>query len=590
MSDLPALVARSQSGELAAFGELVSRFQDMALGYAHAVLGDYHLAQDAAQEAFVEAHANLSKLNCALAFPNWLRRIVFKHCDRLVRGERSLVIRSVEETLLLATSEKSPADMVEEKEVNLLLHRAMEDLSEQERQIVWLFYISDHSQQEIAAFLDLSVHVIKNRLRSARRHLKESLLTMTKDQLKGNRPSRDERFVDGVLRLVAPQQSLHSEGIYKLFTKLGRDELATMGRMGRIADSRHDWKASRVGFVDDQIATYFGLYDLELRIGSARVRTAGENLCYTHPDYGERFGDAMDQTARAAIAALREQGYNMAISLCKDEFLRYGFVPVWRANEWTVATAELPEVGSDLVLEEFDLIFREDLAEIYNCENELLTGSTVRPTYLNNKEPGGFKGWLWKDEAGSARGYVAGGDEGRDVYIDDHAGPVEEVLQALAMLARRAEKDVVRCRRLHDRSALGRALKKLPSCAVQQMKGRQNYYARIVNAKSLFEKLAPELARRLAQFPLLQWCGDLVIAVDGEEVALRIKGGDINIVETDKSEHAIRGGQEIARLLLGADVPEEVVAAGGIELSGDAEQLIKVLFPAQQPQMRNQDL
>jgi hypothetical protein len=42
--------------------------------------------------------------------------------------------------------------------------------------------------------------------------------------------------------------------------------------------------------------------------------------------------------------------------------------------------------------------------------------------------------------------------------------------------------------------------------------------------------------------------------------------------------------------LLGADVPEEVVAAGGIELSGDAEQLIKVLFPAQQPQMRNQDL
>ena len=40
---------------LAAFGEIVRRFQDMAYGCAYAVLGDFHLAEDAAQEAFLAA-------------------------------------------------------------------------------------------------------------------------------------------------------------------------------------------------------------------------------------------------------------------------------------------------------------------------------------------------------------------------------------------------------------------------------------------------------------------------------------------------------------------------------------------------------
>lgn len=590
MGDLPSLVARAQSGDLAAFGELVGSFQDMAVAYAYAVLNDYHLAQDAAQEAFVEAHASLPRLDHTLAFPNWLRRIVFKRCDRLMRRERPLKILSVEVALVLATNDKGPADIAEEKEMNAFLHHAMEGLSEEERQIVWLFYMSDHSQREVADFLGLSVHTVKNRLRSARRHLKEGLLAMLEDETKTKRPGRDEDFADGVLRLIAPQQSLHSEGIYKLFTQLGREELATMARMGRIADSRHDWKTSRVGFVDDQIATYFGLYDLTLRIGSAHVRAAGENLCYTHPDYGERFGELMDQTAQAALVAMREQGYDLAISLCKDEFVRYGFVPVWRANEWVVAASELPGEALDFELSEFDPVFREDLAEIYNRENEMLTGSAVRPTYMNNKEPGGFKGWLWTDDQGKVRGYVSGGDEGRDIYVDDHAGPVEEVLQVLALLAHRAKKDIVRWRRLPYKSALGQRLRSLPSCAIQQMKGAQNYYARIVNLPSLCEKMAPEFSRRLAQYPLVKWEGDLLICAGEEAVTLRIKGANVRVVEAGDDHHALVGGREIVQLFLGSDEPEDIALSGHIQLRGDAEHVIKMLFPVQYPQMRNQDL
>jgi hypothetical protein len=59
MDELRTLVERSRAGDLDAYGEIVRRFQDMACGYAYALLGDFHLAQDAAQEAFVQGYRSL---------------------------------------------------------------------------------------------------------------------------------------------------------------------------------------------------------------------------------------------------------------------------------------------------------------------------------------------------------------------------------------------------------------------------------------------------------------------------------------------------------------------------------------------------
>ena len=71
---------------------------------------------------------------------------------------------------------------------------------------------------------------------------------------------------------------------------------------------------------------------------------------------------------------------------------------------------------------------------------------------------------------------------------------------------------------------------------------------------------------------------------------MRIKGADVSVVTTGETAHAIRGGQNIVQLALGTDTPEDVVERNGIQLSGDAEQLVKILFPAQYPMFGNQDL
>ena len=68
MSDLESIVKHAQAGDIVAFATLVRRLQDMAMGYAHAILKDYHLAQDAAQEAFIEAHVGAG-VEPGAAFP-----------------------------------------------------------------------------------------------------------------------------------------------------------------------------------------------------------------------------------------------------------------------------------------------------------------------------------------------------------------------------------------------------------------------------------------------------------------------------------------------------------------------------------------
>ena len=55
METLESLIERILNGDTEAFGSLVRRFQDMAVGYGYSILHDFQLAEDAAQVAFFEA-------------------------------------------------------------------------------------------------------------------------------------------------------------------------------------------------------------------------------------------------------------------------------------------------------------------------------------------------------------------------------------------------------------------------------------------------------------------------------------------------------------------------------------------------------
>jgi hypothetical protein len=61
-AELATLIQQVRQGETGAYEPIVRRFQDMAVGYGYARLGDMQLAEDAAQEAFITAYIALPSL------------------------------------------------------------------------------------------------------------------------------------------------------------------------------------------------------------------------------------------------------------------------------------------------------------------------------------------------------------------------------------------------------------------------------------------------------------------------------------------------------------------------------------------------
>lgn len=196
------MVERAQAGEVDAFTALVERYQDMGFGYALAILGDVHLAQDATQEAFVAAFRNLGQLRQPDKFSGWLRGIVRRQCWHLLRRQRAVTV-PLEAAVNLAAPEPELAHLMAERGTLEEVLAAIAALPPPEREVTVLCAIREYSQREVATFLDLPTTTVNNRLHAARKRLRGGLLTMTNDMLKHHGLPAD--FPARVGRLIRAQ-------------------------------------------------------------------------------------------------------------------------------------------------------------------------------------------------------------------------------------------------------------------------------------------------------------------------------------------------------------------------------------------------
>jgi len=202
--DLIEHVRRAATGDADAFSRIVELLQDMAYACAAAYLGDSHLAQDAAQEAFVAAYLDLQagKLREPAAFTGWLRTIVRRQCARVKRRLEEA------EPLEAARHKTMPAADLEARAEELARQRsamaALRALPETYRLPTVLYYFSGYKMEEIAEFLDVPVTTVKKRLHDARRKLQEWMVNAMSDDLRKNSPSRDPKFAEKLKRMLQP--------------------------------------------------------------------------------------------------------------------------------------------------------------------------------------------------------------------------------------------------------------------------------------------------------------------------------------------------------------------------------------------------
>ena len=400
----------AQAGCREALHNLVLQYEDPVLAYAFSLLGDYQLAEDAAQESLVTMIRNLGQLREPAAFVSWLRTIVFKHCDRIRRRRHAELVFPEDESLV--DDRETPDEARAVDEIGARVQRAVAALPAAQREAVTLYYMGDMSGPDVAAFLGLPLTTIKKRLHDARSTLKRRMATMTGDFLHENRPSRDDSFSKRVLRLAAPDRIADAPAIYSLFEAEDHPSRREW-RTGRLSDSHADWHVSRAAFIREngaeRLVGAVNAYDLSLRIGSAQVRACGFNGDVLDADFGNR-EHVLAPAYMDAVRAMREAGYDMAVTFDDEAFwLDNGFTLGWRALAWRVATGDLPD-GPVPDLDRLEAVHRDDLAAAFNASHATLTGTVRRPTYRRNKHPGLFITYAWNrpsEECGFAAGYVS---------------------------------------------------------------------------------------------------------------------------------------------------------------------------------------
>ena len=173
------LIQRVLSGDNEAFTALVRKHQKSVHALAWRRIGDFHFAEEIAQDAFLRAYKGLSKLKDPNQFPGWLYVITNRLCNDWLQKNKSL-IESIEDIPVVEMQQMSYEHYMSEghkKEAKAsrqkLVGKLLAKLPESERTVVTLYYLGEMTTKEISKFLGVSVHTITSRLQRGRKRLKQ---------------------------------------------------------------------------------------------------------------------------------------------------------------------------------------------------------------------------------------------------------------------------------------------------------------------------------------------------------------------------------------------------------------------------------
>ena len=173
------LIQRVLDGDDTAFSALVRKYQRSVHALAWRKVGDFHIAEDITQDAFLKAYQGLSTLKEPQSFGSWLYVITANQC-KAWRRKRRTWMQSLEDTSS-AQLEKATysGHIIEENEQMTeetqreVVKKLLAKLQESDRTVITLYYLGGMTYEEISNFLGVSVGAIKSRLHRARQRLKK---------------------------------------------------------------------------------------------------------------------------------------------------------------------------------------------------------------------------------------------------------------------------------------------------------------------------------------------------------------------------------------------------------------------------------
>jgi len=160
------LVEAAIDGDPESFTELCRRYYPSMVAIAHSLLGDRHLAEDAAQETFAKAAVKLPQLRQTNKFAGWLAAICRNQARNMARRENGLQTTDELSTIAIKSERDDSSDIVKQ---------ALKKLSAPARELVFLRYYDGLSYERISELLGISEQAINGRLRRAKKKMADYL-------------------------------------------------------------------------------------------------------------------------------------------------------------------------------------------------------------------------------------------------------------------------------------------------------------------------------------------------------------------------------------------------------------------------------
>lgn len=164
------------SGDREALGTLVSRYEKGLFSLLVRMTGDTHKADDLFQETFLHAMKASTTFNRKLSFKPWITAIAVNLVrddarKRKVRGEVTLnggrpddeAARPPEPVSLV----ENPSEFAERRDEENQIHRALQNLTALEREVVLLHFFNNMTLVETSEVLGVPLGTVKSRLHAA---------------------------------------------------------------------------------------------------------------------------------------------------------------------------------------------------------------------------------------------------------------------------------------------------------------------------------------------------------------------------------------------------------------------------------------
>jgi RNA polymerase sigma-70 factor (ECF subfamily) len=165
------LVILAREGDHDAFARLVAGSIGRLNAIARLILHDYALAEDAVQDAFVDAWRSLPGLRDPDKFQAWLTRLLVRSCHDTRRRAR----RRVVELPLASTDRPDVADLQSTHATTDQLERGLQSLTIDQRTVLVLIYYLDLPVAEAASVLGVPSGTMKSRIHRALKALRASV-------------------------------------------------------------------------------------------------------------------------------------------------------------------------------------------------------------------------------------------------------------------------------------------------------------------------------------------------------------------------------------------------------------------------------